>query len=46
MNSVGVLQAIAFLVAATVLEVSGDAIALCGHAGVTPRPQRQAARRA
>lgn len=38
MNSVGVLQAIAFLVAATVLEVSGDAIvriALYGHAGVT-----------
>ena len=34
-----VVQAIAFLVVATVLEVSGDAIvriALHGHAGVTP----------
>ena len=38
MHSLGTLQAIAFLVAATVLEVSGDAvirIALHNHAGLT-----------
>ena len=38
MQSMETLQAIAFLVAATVLEVSGDAtirIALYGHTGVT-----------
>lgn len=38
MPSTGIFQAIAFLIAATVLEVSGDAIvriALHNHAGVT-----------
>jgi len=38
MQSLGTLQAVAFLVAATVLEVSGDAvirIALRDHAGLT-----------
>ena len=38
MNSLSVLQAIGFLIAATVLEVSGDAvvrIALHGHSGLT-----------
>ncbi len=38
MQSLGTLQAIGFLIAATVLEVSGDAtirIALHGHSGVT-----------
>lgn len=39
MQAVGVARCIAFLIAATALEVSGDAvvrIALYGHAGVTP----------
>ena len=39
MQSIPILQAIAFLVAATVLEVSGDAIvriALLNHAGLAP----------
>jgi len=38
MQSAGIFQAIAFLIAATVLEVSGDAvirIALHDHAGIT-----------
>lgn len=38
MSSVGVAQAVAFLIVATVLEVSGDAIvriALYNHAGLT-----------
>ena len=38
MLSIGTLQAVAFLIAATILEVSGDAIvriALHNHAGVT-----------
>jgi len=39
MQSIPVLHAIAFLLAATVLEVSGDAVvrmALLNHAGLTP----------
>jgi len=39
MSSFSALQALAFLIAATILEVSGDAvarIALLNHAGVTP----------
>lgn len=38
MNSLSVLQAVAFLIAATILEVTGDAvvrIALHGHTGMT-----------